>query len=680
MKRIPFPRLRYDALALWLIMHFALIGSFLTYHTSPDPTISDRYSPVFMALVIGIGAWAILSAVLFSVLALLPPERFRRLLGGFGRLREHLLFRVIVIVPLTMFMTSYWLRFPDILRDIPHPYIRFCGSITIMAVVYFGLFWRAESETRPLRWRWWLLGGSIGLAVALTVGISYIGHFPQMDTLDEIHNYIVQWTFARTGILGESIFREMIPIPQPLYDSPHMVVGLLMRLFGDTFWQARLIRLMLSLIALPFIYNIGKILYGRRAGFFAVVAGLAYLLPSAYSRPDFAVGVLLSIGIYAYLKAEQVDHPLLKLPGKWAARLRLHEKFKFSPFLHFLAGLFVGMSVEGHLLSYRFGIAFALIYLVTWVWRMGKRKRLFLDGRIIALAFGASIALMIYVSVHILPGWDQAIHFLGGYAPSTTASDQGSAADLILRRQVDIWQQTTPIEMWMLLVAVLMAGLRFGRGDRILLTLLLVSEGLMLTTYSYYRVFYQAHYLPLVALLIGKMLADGFDFASGPRPKAAKASQLVLAAMVMCVSLSVLIDNAAQSGDPMRTEFEAIGIQLAATIPEDKVVVANEDYFLHMPRMTFYSISTVATPTWFLTTVQGLPLFEQLQPDIFVISPQIDIPRYVPMTSINIYLARHNFRNVRCYTSSGLITAQVWVRELPPGWSWDDDKTCQPWS
>ncbi len=680
MNRISIPRLRYDALVLWLIMHIALIGGLLTYHTSSDPTIADRYSSCFVALVVAIALWATLSALLLCVLAQLSQERFCRLLGFYCHLREDIFFRAVVIIPLTTFMTSYWLRFPDILRDIPHPYLRFCGSVTIMAVVYFGLFWRARSENEPLRWHWWLLGGSIGLAVGLAVAITYIGRFPQLDTLDELHNYIVEWTYARTGLLGESVFREMIPIPQPLYDSPLAVVGFFMRIFGDTLWAARMIRLMLSLLSLPFIFNIGKILYGRRTGFFSMVVGLAYLVPTAFVRPDWAVGVLMSIGIYAYLKAEQIDHPVLRLPGKWAAKLRLREKIKFSPLLHFLTGLFVGMSVEGHLLSYRFGIAFALIYLATWGWRILKRKQVFLDGRIIALAFGGAVALLIYLSLHILPGWTQAVHFLGGYAPSTTANNQGAAASLIIQRQLDIWQQTTPIELWLLLVAVLTAALRFSRGDRLLLTLVIVSEGLMLTTYSYFRVFYQAQYVPLVALLIGKLLADGFDFAAGPRPKAAKPSQLVLAAMAMCVVLPVLIDNAGLSDDRMRTEYEAIGQQLAATIPEDKIVVANEDYFLHMPRMTFYSISTVATPTWFLTTVQGLPLFRQLQPDIFVISRQIDIPRYVPSTSISIYMAENNFQQVRCYTATGLITAEVWVRDLPPGWSWDDDKTCRPWS
>ena len=679
MNRLSLPRLRYDALALWLVMHAALIGSFLTYHTSSQAVIADRYSSAFVALVITLGLWAIFAALLTGVLAQCSTERFRQTLGPFALLRERLWFRAVVIVPLTVFMTGYWLRFPDILRDIPHPYIRFWASVTILAIVYFGLFWRAESESRPLAWRWWLLIGGIGVAVALTVGLRSVGRFPQLDTLDELHNYIVQWTYAHTGLLGESIFREMIPIPQPLYDSPHAVIGFLMRILGDTFWQSRFIRLLLSLLALPFIFNIGKILYGRRAGFFAVVIGLIYLLPTAYSRPDFAVGVLMSIGIYTYLKAEQIDHPLLRLPGHWAAQLRARDRFQFSPLLHFLTGLFVGMSVEGHLLSYRFGVAFALIYLASWAGRIWQRRRLFLDGRIIALAFGAAVALLIYLSLHIIPGWEQAVHFLGGYAPSTTAGDQGATALLIIARQVDIWQQTTPVELWLLLVAVLLAWLRFNRGDRILLTLLLVSEGLMLTTYSYYRVFYQAHYLPLVALLIGKLLADGFDFASGPRPGRARASQLVLATMTLCVSLAVLTDNAVQSVDPMRTEYEAISTQLAATIPEDKIVLANEDYFLHMRRMSFYSISTVATPTWFLTTVQGLPLLEQLQPDIIISSPQIDIPRYVPSTSIYRYLIEHQFREARCYTATGLITAHVWVRTLPPGWSWDDALGCQTW-
>ncbi len=659
-------RFRYDVLLLWLAMHGLLIADLLSNHTSFNPVVAGRYSLGFTLAVLGAAVWAIGGATLIIALFRLPPDRFARVLGKFGTAREQTLFRIVSIVLASLFMASYWLRFPDMLSDVLHPYLRFCLSISILAAVYFGLFWRASDP--QVRWHWWLLIGGLGTLIAVAVTVKYMGVFPQIDTLDELHNYIVQWTYAHTGLLGETVFREMIPMPQSVYDLSHAAVGLLMRVIGDTFWQGRFARMLLSFIALPFIYNCGKLLYGRRAGLFAVVISFVYLAETAYARPDVMVGVILSIGLYAYLKAEQIDHPIIRLPGSKG------DQFKFSPLLHFIAGFAIAISVEGHLLAYQFGVGMAMIYLAHWGQRLWQRKRLFIDGRIVALAVGAGLALVIYAAVHILPDPNQAIHFLVSYAPSDrTSSEQAAAALFIIQRQIEVWLETSPIETWIMLVALILAVRRFQRGDRLILTLLIVSEALTVATYGYYRAFYQVHFLPLVALLIGKALADGFDLAAGVRPTYARTSQLALASMALIVTLSVFTDTANTTTDPMRAEFEAIGQQLAATIPDSEVVVANEDYFLTMPRMNFYSISIIATPTWFIPTVQGLALWDQLQPDVFVISPQIDNPKYVPLDTIYEYMDTHGFQNVRCYTASGLITAQVWVRALPPGWSWTDN-------
>ncbi len=660
--------LRYDVLALWAILHAALITSLLSNHISLEPTIAGRYSVGFVLLVVLIAAWAIGAALLVIGLRQMPQDRFELRLGRLGKLRQSRLFRALVIIAATAFMCLYWLRFPDILRDVPHPYLRFCLSISILAVVYFGLFWRASDPV--LRWRTWLLIGSIGIAIGLVISIHFNGTYPMLDTLDELHNYIVQWTYAHTSLLGDWVFREMVPLPQPLYDLSHILVGLLMRLVGDGLWQARLLRLMLVSVSLPFIYNSGKLLYGRRAGLFAVAAAIAYIAATAYARPDFTVGVLLSIGLYIYLKARQIDHPLIRLAGLRA------DGTRFSPVLHFLAGLIIAAGVEGHLLAYRFGAGFGLIYLASWAQAIWQRKRIFIDGRLVALGLGAFLALLIYTSVHVLPGPEQALHFLQSYSPTARdTTQQTSAAVQIVSRQIEVWLETSPIEVWLTVAALVLAMVRFQRGDRLILTLLVVSEILMIVTYGYYRAFYQVHYLPLVALLMGKTLADGFDMAADPRPAAGRLSQLVMAGMVLVVIFSVLTDDANTTTDPMRTEFEAVGTQLSDTLPANAVVLANEDYFLTGPKQNFYTIQSIATPTWFIPTVQGMALLEQIKPDVIIISPEIDIPRYTPMEDIYTYMDENNFQEVRCYTATGQINAQVWMATLPPGWK--IDPTCK---
>jgi len=664
-------RPRYDLLAAWLIVHGVLIVSLLTYHTSTIPSIAGQYSPLFLIALIVLALWAIGSSVLIIMLARRSDQRFASLLGGFGRLRTRSVFRAAVLLIATFGITLYWLRFPDVLADVPHPYLRFVLTIAIFAVLYVGLFWRAPDPL--IRWRWWIALGVLAISAALFVSIEFNGQYPQMDTLDEIHNYIVQWTYAHTGLLGDWTWREMVPLPQPWYDTSHRLIGLLMRVIGDGFWQARFSRLLLACLSLPFIYNSGKILYGKRTAMLAVVAGVFYLIATNYARPDFFVGLLVSIGLYVYLKAAQADQPLLSRLRQAGSGLsfRLRSTLRSAFLLHVLTGLFFGLAVEGHLLAYRFGLGIGLIYGLTWIGRMWRQKRIFIDGQLIALGVGVGIALAIYVSLHILPNPPQALSFLHGYSPTTLrTATQWDTAISIVRRQIEVWLQTSPIEFWVFLPALILAIIRFGRGDRIILTLLIVSEVLLVASYGYYRSFYQVHYLPLVALLIGKALADGFDRKPGVRPERARLSQLVFTALILCTTVVVLIDDANTTTDPMRTEFESIGTQLAATLPPGLTVMANEDYFVQLVEHTnFYTVSTVSSPGWFIPTVQGYALFQQVQPDVIVLSTPIDNPKYVPYDVIYSYMQDNNFVQARCYTATGLIDAQVWVRQAIPGWT-----------
>ena len=189
----------------------------------------------------------------------------------------------------------------------------------------------------------------------------------------------MQWTFANTGLLGDTLYKQMIPIPQPIYDTPHYVLGFLLRFIGDTFWSARFARLLMACLALPFIYLSGKRMYGARTGLFAVAFAMILLVPTAYVRPDVFVGVMLSVALYVYLRAQTTRRP-------W---------------MHYLTGLCVALGGEGHPLAYRFGIAFALIYLARWVYEMWHSRRLFIDGRVFALALGGFTEVVIYLGIHI---------------------------------------------------------------------------------------------------------------------------------------------------------------------------------------------------------------------------------------------------------------------------------------
>ncbi|HVO43330.1 MAG TPA: glycosyltransferase family 39 protein, partial [Aggregatilineales bacterium] len=327
--------------------------------------------------------------------ALIATSRAIHLPRVLSALRSNAIVRPVGLLIGIAVVAAIWLTpsQDSSLSSLQREAIRGWEMLVVLAIVYAGLFWQADDVAIP--WPAWFMAATVIGAAIVIVAFHYLDRFPQINLIDELHNWSVQWTFAHTGLLGESMYRQMIPLPQPMYESTHYLGGFLLRFFGDTFWQARFARLLLTLLALPFIYLSGKRMYGARAGLFAVVFALLLIVPVDYVRPDFFVGLTLSVGIYLYLRAQTTRRP-------W---------------LHYLTGLCVALGGEGHALAYRFGIALAFLYGIRWLYEMWTTRRLFLDGRLVALGLGGATGMMIFLGIHILPNLDQGLHFAENNAP-----------------------------------------------------------------------------------------------------------------------------------------------------------------------------------------------------------------------------------------------------------------------
>jgi Dolichyl-phosphate-mannose-protein mannosyltransferase len=639
-------KLKLGNLAVWLLFHVVVIRILLD-NQDEAPAVVGRYN-LFYAL-----ALALLAAVgLAGVVVLLRanPIRPPRWLGI---VRRSMWFPSAVLAGAALLLLVVWLTpFQIFVTSLQKELLRGYATGAILVATYFLLFWCGRDGSAP--WYAWLAVSAVVATGAIILMVHYLDRFPRLNTIDELHNWVVQWTYANTGLLGDALYRQMIPLPQPIYDSPHYILGLMLRFIGDSFWQARFARLLMACLALPFIYLSGRRMYGRRAGLLAVVVAVFLLAPTNYVRPDVFVGVMLSVAIYVYLRAQ-------------AAR---------RPWQHYLTGLCVALAGEGHPLAYRFGLAFALLYLIRWAYQMWRTRRLFADGRVFALALGGFTGMLIYLSIHIIPGFEQGIHFARNYSPlSRTAAQQFGAALDIVVGQSEVWIGTSPVELLFVVLGVAVAVGEFEDGDRLLLALLVVSEALMIATYGYYREFYQVHFLPVFSLLAGRALAN-LTGLWDRRLSAGRLSSLTLAGLVFVASLGSLAQSAySATNDPERAEFTAIARQLKVDLPRDAIVVGNENYFLKMRSLNYYGIQTITTDSWFLVKYQGYKLWEVTKPDIFILSSKIDLEKYTDLYSIYGYMNDKGFQLARCYTETGLINARVYVRTMPPGW--EVDYTCR---
>ncbi len=629
-------------LVAWVLFHAAFLVILLD-REDDFPVVLNRYSVSYAALLALITAVGLVGAVvLWRFRAIQPPQWLVAL-----RASRIVTFAVVVIgilILLAIWMTPFQMFVTPVQKQLLRSY----GTLAVLGATYAAVFWRGRDVCDS--WQTWLAVGVVVGAAVLIFTVHYLDRYPQLNQIDELHNWVVQWTYANTGLLGDTLYRQMIPIPQPIYDSPHYIFGWMLRFIGDGFWQARMARLLMAALALPFIYLCGKRMYGKRAGLFAVVVALFLLPPTAYVRPDVFVGVMLSAALYVYLRAQTTRRP-------W---------------MHYLTGLCIALAGEGHPLAYRFGVAVALIYAARWVYEMWRTRRFFIDGRLFALGLGGFTGMLIYLSIHIIPNLTQGLHFAKNYSPlGDKITNRFEAAKYLLTLQLEVWLETSPLELVFVLLGVTLAVYQFNQGDRLLLTLLVVSEGLMLVTYSYYRPFYQVHFLPIFALLAGRLLANITTWRDHPSP-AGWRSSLVLASMVFVTAFGILNQNAVSAADDSeRAEFTAIARQLKADLPSNLIVVGNENYFIEIRSLNYYGIQTITTDRWFLVDYAGYKLWQVTKPDVFIMTYEMDEAKYTDQASIYAYISKNDFQLARCYTQTGLINARVYVRELPPGWKVD---------
>src|SRR5258708_734047 len=204
---------------------------------------------------------------------------------------NRLIFAAVLIAGTVLLLLTWLTPIEVLLTLLQKELLRAYATLLILVVTYSVLFWHEHRQADLCLPYWmWLVVGAVAASAGMIITVHYVDRFPQLNTIDELHNWVVQWTFANTGLLGDTLYKQMIPLPQPIYASPHYALGLLLRFIGDGFWQARMARLLMSCLALPFIYLSGKRMYGPRTGLFAVVFAIFLLTPTAYVRPVVFVG------------------------------------------------------------------------------------------------------------------------------------------------------------------------------------------------------------------------------------------------------------------------------------------------------------------------------------------------------------------------------------------------------
>ncbi|MBN1966265.1 MAG: hypothetical protein JW910_16575, partial [Anaerolineae bacterium] len=169
---------------------------------------------------------------------------------------------------------------------------------------------------------------SIVFLFVLTMG------YPALKWTDEGFAANAAWSSAQTGKTTISMFepgQEMEAVSM-MYRG----LGLWFEQFGISLASARVFTFALAVTALAISFVTARKLFGETEAWTAVIVGAFGFISINYLHQDVEAAVWLAVAYALFVVAEQT--------GK--------------PWLHVLVGLAVALSVDGHPIAYRFGLAF----------------------------------------------------------------------------------------------------------------------------------------------------------------------------------------------------------------------------------------------------------------------------------------------------------------------------------
>jgi hypothetical protein len=224
----------------------------------------------------------------------------------------------------------------------------------------------------------------IGILIILVMGLhlAYLTNYPTIHG-DEAWSSSASWNWLTTG--NNFDFIHSGPLDQFGYEwTRRMFIGqfpwvVSFMTLGLGLFQARLVSWFFGLLLLALTIVVGNKLYGRLAGFLAALflsLSQPFLLTSHSARQDMMLAVFIMLAYLLAIYAFEQE--------RW--------------WLHFLAGLVVGLGFDVHLNASQFVLPLAALYLVHY------RTKLFTTRGTWLVAAGGIIGIGYFALLHLLPG------------------------------------------------------------------------------------------------------------------------------------------------------------------------------------------------------------------------------------------------------------------------------------
>jgi hypothetical protein len=610
------------ALHLWGWAALAVFTFMLT-HRSDTPSFFGRYSTTVASMLFGL----LLAALAAHAAAFFLSRRTALTAAIDARLtgwrRPILTWAVVILAGLAM--VGVTLRF---LGDHLPTYAALRAFITLSILLAALFLLRGGSTTADVPVQHWAIWVLPALAIPLLVAIFAAATFPPPMRTDEA-------LFLSAGINlrdfgGNSFLLWKGIIPENYQASGVWMMGMpaWLTLAGEGLAQGRQYMLLAGGLSVVLTWIAAARLYDRATAWVTALILAFVIARLGFLRPDMFVALYLSAGLVAYAYAQ----------GRYAL------------VGHFLAGFFVGFSIDAAPIAYLIGVSFGVLYLARLM-HAARTERRVAFWRLVALGTGGFAAIGVYALTRI------------GASYVSNGSVEGGYVQVLWER---VRTLTLVTDLNTLLTALAPLTLPMIIGAAVLLLRPSGERGLVVVTgvwlllvpiaAHYFPPFYAVHGVPLMAVLAGVGVTRGLARWVGAAvlPGAAVVALLVVWLSSWLVALATNNSNMADVIDA--------GREIAQVLPEGSLVLAAEPYYFGMLdgfKDTFLAGSYEQSSVGFIGRSPE-ETWEQVNPNAIIFSENwSQEPAKTP--ALLDYMRGRDFRLVGCWNTLTYGWVELWA-------------------
>lgn len=444
----------------------------------------------------------------------------------------------------------------------------------------------------------------LSLGIIAFIGLILLFHLLTLTKLrplfiDEpmFSNFAYNW--LQTGVN----FDTMHTGPLDQFGSPGIYRPLLaivpwslsFSVFGLGFTQARMVSWVFGVIATVATYWVGRRLYGNLTGLIAALLltlSLPFMQAIRYARADMYVTAILLISFGLVITAFERE----------------------KAWMHFLAGLLMGLTSDIHFNGLLFIPGIAVLYLMHYGFNLWRKPGTWLIG------LGGALGLLFYVVVHILPdpevysilyGWDAALARTLD-VPITNFNLRTILSSL--RDELGRYHfYDNNLDFALIGAGFLWLLVRGRKADRRLIVYIVLAVTFFALMVFHQDNLYAILFYPFLLLVAAEALTSLFDFQNWR--KAANIFALGLVIFTLINSVEHLRRSWSETAG---YDYDRVANQIAEVIPDDARVLGMPHWWFAMSDMDYRSTFSIFYYNFF-NDYSFLEVLDVIHPDYIIV-------------------------------------------------------------